>query len=99
MLYDGTDWVNIGSLDQASGEVDLSAEFHTYGLLWSATELIYYFDGVELYRLAQNYCLTPSPIRLSTAVISWSGSMDDPNLDGSYMEVDYVRYYKPVVND
>ena len=29
---------------------DYSADFHTYGLLWSATEIVWYIDGVETKR-------------------------------------------------
>lgn len=91
--HDGSDWVNVGSLSKDGENLDLSRDFHTYGFEWNEKELIYYFDGVELYRLPNEFCYTPSAIRLSTAVISWSGPMNDPNLDGSFMEVDYIRYY------
>lgn len=92
---DNGEWVDIATLNSENADVDLSKDLHTYGLEWSATELIYYFDGEELYRLEHDFCLSASPIRLSTAVISWSGSLDDPNLDGSAMEVDFVRFYEP----
>ncbi len=73
--------------------LDLSKEFHVYGLLWTEKELVFYFDGKELRREPNNCCFIAAPIFLSEAIISWAGKVTDA-IDGTCMEVDYVRVYQ-----
>lgn len=73
---------------------NLARDFHTYGLEWTAKELIFYFDGKELRREKNTFCNHPAPIWLSLAIISWGGKITDA-IDGTFMEVDYVRVYQP----
>lgn len=74
-------------------EQDFAAEFHTYGLLWTKDELVFYFDDHEIRRIKNDFCHSPAPVFLSEAVIRWAGPVTDA-LDGTFMEVDYVRIYK-----
>lgn len=73
--------------------LDLSKEFHVYGLLWTEKELVFYFDGKELRREPNRCCFIAAPIFLSEAIISWAGKVTDA-IDGTFMEVDYVRVYQ-----
>lgn len=73
-------------------EIDFSKEFHTFGLEWNEEELVYYMDRKEFRRIRNEFCLTPAPILLSEAVLAWGGAVTDA-IDGTYMEVDYVRVY------
>jgi hypothetical protein len=84
----------------ASGSVfaadeDLSADFHVYGALWTADEIVWYLDGAEVRRVKHDYCRAPSPVRLSSAVGRFAGRITDA-LDGTEMEVDWVRVYRNV---
>lgn len=90
---DGT-WVDIAD-SRASGKGlhDLSAEFHTYGLLWTPTELVFYFDGKEIRREANEFCHHPAPVFLSLAVIHWAGPVTD-RIDGASQVIDYVRIWQ-----
>ncbi len=72
---------------------ELSADFHTYGLEWNDKELIWYVDGVERRRLPHDICHMEVPVIFSTAVLKWAGRITEA-LDGSAMEVDYVRVYE-----
>ncbi|NQU43347.1 family 16 glycosylhydrolase [bacterium] len=74
---------------------DLSQEFHVYGMEWTPTELVWYFDGKEIRRLSQDICHRESPVYLSTAVIRWAGEVTDA-LDGTSMDVDWVRVYERI---
>ena len=50
-------------------------------------------NGKELRRVKNEFCLSPSSVWLSLAVIPWAGRITDA-IDGTAMEVDYVRIYR-----
>jgi len=54
---------------------------------------VYYFDGKEIRRMKNEIAFSPSPVWLSLAIISWAGKVTD-TIDGTAMEVDYVRVFK-----
>jgi len=91
--WDGKTWVDIATFDLKNGAYNFANDYHTYGLDWTKEELIFYFDGKEIRRMKNEFCYSPSPIWLSLAIIGWSGRITDA-LDGTAMEVDYVRVFK-----
>ena len=72
---------------------DLGEQFHTYGLMWSKAELVWYFDGVEIRREENTICHREAPVWLSLAIFKWAGPVTDA-IDGTSMEVDYIRVYQ-----
>lgn len=72
---------------------DLTREFQVHGLEWNESELVFYLNGKELRRVKNEYCLSPSSVWLSLAVIPWAGHITDA-IDRTAMEVDYVRIYR-----
>ena len=91
--HNGKDWVDMSVFDLVNGTANFAKEFHTYGLEWTPEELVFYFDGKELRREKNEFSYGPTPILLSLAIIPWAGSITDA-IDGTAMEVDYVRVYK-----
>ena len=85
-------WIDIVSTDVTKSG-NFADEYHTYGLQWTKDELIFYFDRKEIRRAKNEFCYSPAPVWLSLAIISWSGPVTDA-IDGTKMEVDYVRIYK-----
>ncbi len=75
------------------GDVNLARDFHTYGLEWTGDELVFYLDGREIRREKNEFCHSPAPVWLSLAIIPWAGKVTDA-IDGTFMEVDYVRIYR-----
>lgn len=75
------------------GGANLADEFHTYGLAWNKNELIWFFDGKEIRREKNTICHGEAPVWLSLAIINWAGPVTDA-IDGTSMEVDYVRVYQ-----
>ena len=74
-------------------EYDLSADYHTYAMEWTPTELRYYHDG-KLLRVQENYNAHQRQFPyLSSAVINWAGQIKD-DADGSAQVVDYVRVWQ-----
>lgn len=92
--FDGKNWVDMSTFDINNGNYNFAKEYHVYGLDWSKEELVFYFDGKEIRRVKNDFCYSPSPVWLSEAIISWSGSIKEEQLNGSAMEVDYVRVYE-----
>jgi beta-glucanase (GH16 family) len=74
-------------------KVNLGKTFHVYGLEWTETDLIYYFDGQEIRRQPHTICHRPAPVWLSLAITRWAGTVTD-DIDGKSMDVDYVRVYR-----
>jgi len=67
-------------------------DFHTYGFLWDEQNMIWYFDGVELWRHpTPEESKTPMYVLIDLAL--GPGWPIDKTPDPSTMEVDYVRVY------
>lgn len=92
--HDGIKWVPIGEMN-VTQTCNFANEYHTYGLEWTEKELIYYFDRKVIRREPNRFCYTSAPILLSLAIMTWAGEVTDA-LDGTFMEVDYVRVYNRI---
>ena len=80
---------------QTYPEIDFSKEYHTFGVDWEEDEIIFYIDRKEFRRIKNEYCHSAAPIRLSMAILKTQGFEEIPDeVDGSFMEVDYVRVYE-----
>lgn len=86
-------WVDLADSGANGGFVDLSQDFHTYSMLWTPEEIVYFFNGKELRREKNEFAHDPAPVFLSSAVIHWSGPVTD-RIDGTSMDVDYVRIWQ-----
>ncbi|MBC29504.1 MAG: b-glucosidase [Muricauda sp.] len=84
-------------------EVDITADFHTYELIWTANSLEIIFDGETLHKYQAsplNYIATlfglKQQIVLNTAVGGFFFPNSSPSsfADTSQMQVDWVRVYK-----
>jgi beta-glucanase (GH16 family) len=72
---------------------DFARDFQVHGLEWTKKELVFYLNGKEIRRVKNEFCLSPSSVWLSLAVIPWAGRITDA-IDGTAMEADYVRIYR-----
>jgi beta-glucanase (GH16 family) len=74
--------------------------FHTFSLLWSPTEYVFYVDGREVWRsVAGGVSQVPEYIKLTEEIGKWGGEIRDAQLPDEFV-VEYVRVYdlveKPV---
>ena len=53
---------------------------------------MFYFDGKEIRRVKNDVCHYECALLLSEAILKWAGPVGDA-IDGTFMEVDYVRAY------
>jgi beta-glucanase (GH16 family) len=92
------------SAKQDTGEpVRFPDGFHVYAVEWAPTEIVFYVDGVECYRLGQDQVPvsdTPMSIVLNTAVGGWfDGEPDETTVFPQYFDIDYVRAYRRADGD
>ncbi len=81
------------SLTHKAAGRDLCREFHVYGFEWTPREMIWYFDGVEMWRLPNEVCHDEAAIYLSSAILNCPGMVTDA-IDGTSMDIDWVRAYR-----
>ncbi len=94
--FNGTEWIDMQSVVSTGAGVDFGRDYHYFGLEWSADSLKFYCDGKKMRSVKNDFCYSAAPIYLSEAIISWAGAVTDA-IDGTQMEVDYVRVYDPIV--
>ncbi len=86
-----------GSRTTVSSAVNVSDTegFHTYGLLWTAEELVWYFDDVEVFR-ADTPADMHDPMYMLTnlAVGGTAGTPKDGLATPAEMQIDYIRAYE-----
>ena len=74
---------------------DFYEDFHIYGLLWTADELVWFLDGKEVFRRKNDFFKRPLHVIFDAEIMeTWDGL---PNVDDlpSTFEVDYVRVWRP----
>jgi len=72
--------------------------FHTFALLWTEKEYVFYVDGKEAWRTdAGGPCRVPLYIKLSDEIGKWAGDISKARLPDVFT-VDYVRVYD-IVNE
>jgi beta-glucanase (GH16 family) len=91
--HDGTMWVAMASFDIMEAEFNFARDFQVHGLDWNEKEMIFYLNGKEIRRVKNEFCFSPANVWLSEAIIPWAGHITDA-IDGTAMEVDYVRIYR-----
>jgi beta-glucanase (GH16 family) len=74
---------------------DLALGFHTYGLEWTPTAIVWYVDGLERFRTITNIPVKPMYMILNLAVGgTWVGPPATTTPFPSYFDIDYVRAYQ-----
>jgi len=77
----------------------LSDGFHTFGLLWTPDEYVFYVDGKVTWRTsAGGVSQVPEYIKLTEEIGKWGGDITKAQLP-DYFLVDYVRVYDVVDKD
>ncbi len=72
--------------------------YHTFALLWTEKEYVYYIDGNETWRTgaekAGGTCQVPLYMKITSETGSWVKIPADPESLPDYMITDYVRVYR-----
>jgi beta-glucanase (GH16 family) len=91
-------WDGYGKEHKAAGTKvtvpGVTEGFHTYALLWTPEEYVFYVDGKEVWRSqAGGVCQVPEFLKLTNEIGKWAGDIKKAKLP-DYFEVDYVRVYE-----
>ncbi|HTI85817.1 MAG TPA: glycoside hydrolase family 16 protein [Alphaproteobacteria bacterium] len=78
----------------ATAGVDLSQDFHTYGLMWTPTTMTFYLDGIVRYTTPTQADEHQPMYLLATLGVggSWAGNPPATNFSAE-MKIDYIRAY------
>ena len=93
-------WDGYGAAHKSDGSVvdaDVyDGKYHTFSLLWTEDEYVYYIDGKETWRTdaakAKGTCKVPLYMIISSETGGWTGVPEVSALPDS-MKIDYVRVY------
>jgi beta-glucanase (GH16 family) len=83
-------------IEYDTGGVDISQDYHTYGLEWEPGSTRYYFDD-KLTTVNSSNAVPSLPMYLILNLQiggSWPGEPDETTVFPAYMYVDYVRVYQ-----
>ena len=74
---------------------DFWADYHIYGFLWTETDLVWFVDGKETFRRANDRFKRPMHVTFDCEIMfDWAGEPLAADLPSVYC-VDYFRYWKP----
>ncbi|MFG0325652.1 MAG: family 16 glycosylhydrolase [Phycisphaerales bacterium JB037] len=73
---------------------DIAEGWHTYAVLWTPDELVFYVDGKESWRTDAAVPRVEQFMILSLEVGTWAGDINAANLPDGIM-IDWVRVWKP----
>jgi MYXO-CTERM domain-containing protein len=89
---DGGNWAGKDEVSQ-NASVDLTADFHTYGLEWSSTSQTWYVDDAPIGTVTAHVLTTkPHWVMLQVAIDGGIGT--DATTTNQAMEVDWVRVHQ-----
>lgn len=78
--------------------IDWSADYHTYGLLWTETHLVWTIDG-EVTRISPSHVHEPMYLLANLAVGGkWPGAVDVNEFDLGQMDIDFIRVWQPEID-
>jgi len=97
MLTCNLHWDGYGKEHKSAGtkfkKPEVMEGWHTYGLLWTKTEYVFYVDEKEVWRSsAGGVCQVPEFVKLTEEIGTWGGKIEEAKLP-DYFAVDYVRVY------
>ena len=91
-------WRKISTPSHTTIATDWTQDFHTFGMAWSPTEIIYYVDGEETRRITDQDYVIPNQSMYLIANLAvggnWPGAPDADTQFPATFEIDYIRAYK-----
>ena len=76
-------------------DFDFWADYHVFGFLWTENELVWYIDGKETFRRANDRFKRPMHLTFDCEIMfTWAGEPLHSDLPAKF-SVDYFRHWKP----
>ena len=91
-------WRKISTPSFTTLATDWTQGFHTFGMAWSPTEIIWYVNGAETRRVTRSEYTIPNQAMYILANLAvggnWPGAPDGDTVFPATFEIDYIRAYK-----
>lgn len=95
--WNGYDKEHLQSRSKVLRNRTLKSGWHTFGLLWTENEYVFYVNSAETWRTSEAVSQRSQYIILSVEIGGWAGKIKKADLPVDFV-VDYVRVYKPIEN-
>ncbi|MDA3926752.1 MAG: glycoside hydrolase family 16 protein [Kiritimatiellae bacterium] len=78
---------------------DFHTDFHVYGFLWTPKEMVWFLDGIEMFRRNNDYYKTALHIMFDCEIMK--GWVEEPKLEDlpATFYVDYMRLWRFTADD
>lgn len=74
---------------------DFTLDYHIFGMEWGKSDVIWYVDGVERFRVTTNVPAEPMYLITNLAIGGeWAGNPDASTSFPAYFDIDYIRVYQ-----
>ncbi len=94
--WDGYEFFHKSDGKRVAADV-YDGEYHTFAVLWTDKEYVFFADGKETWRTdakaAKGTCKNPLYIKVTSETGSWTGTELKKESLPDYMKIDYVRAY------
>lgn len=95
--WNGYDKKHLQSRSKVLRNRQLRNGWHTFGLLWTESEYVFYVYGEETWRTSEAVSHRSQYIILSVEIGEWAGKVRKADLPTDFV-IDYVRVYKQTAN-
>lgn len=80
-----------------TGDFDYSQDYHVFTLIWNAFTITWYVDGVQRFQTSQGISNQSMYLIINSTIGgNWGGLPNASTSLPQYMDIDYVRIYKPI---
>ena len=79
---------------QRLASVDLSEDYHVYGVLWEEDFVAWYIDGQRVYYNNDRVPQVPMFLYLMFSVGGWAGAPDETTVFPAHYDVEYVKVWQ-----
>ncbi|MFK7995627.1 MAG: family 16 glycosylhydrolase [Granulosicoccus sp.] len=92
------DWSKVSTPSFQTFSSDWTQGFHTFGMAWSPTDIIWYVNGIETRRITSDeYTISNQAMYILANIAvggNWPGAPDSYTVFPATFEIDYIRAYK-----
>jgi beta-glucanase (GH16 family) len=79
-----------------TGNFDYSQGYHVFTLIWNASTITWYIDGVQRFQTSQGVSHQNMYLIINSTIGGhWGGLPNASTVLPQNMDIDYVRVYKP----
>jgi beta-glucanase (GH16 family) len=78
------------------GNVDLSLDYHRYGITWDSSIMEWWLDGERIWYQTTRIPTVPMKIYLALSVGGWAGNPDENTPDPAYFDIKSLKIWQKI---